>query len=112
MLLELAIALAFSLVEESLGREPWQAAEQRALRDLVLQCQSTSAVLPVEFLYLPLILGGLAVAHQVVLDGENVQQSLDLLCAAKKKRAEWFADTELAEVNDVFEELLTKQMST
>jgi len=110
--LELAIALAFSLIEETLGREPWQASEQRALRDLVLQCQSTGASLPVEFLYLPLVLGGLVVAHDVVLEGEDVQRSLDLLCTAKKTRAEWFADVELAEINDVFEELLTRQMSS
>jgi hypothetical protein len=109
--LELAIALAFSLIEKSLGREPWQYAEQRALRDLILQCQNTGAALPGEFLYLPLILGGLAVAHELVLEGENVQQSLDLLSAAKKKRNEWFADPELTEINDIFEELLTKQRS-
>jgi hypothetical protein len=109
--LELAIALAFPLIEEMLRREPWQAAEQRALRDLVLQCQASGAALPVEFLYLPLILGGLVVARDLVLEGEDVQQSLDLLCTAKKTRAEWFADPELAELNDVFEELLTRQMS-
>jgi hypothetical protein len=109
--LELAIALAFSLIEETLGHQPWLPAEQRALRDLVLHCQNTGAVLPVEFLYLPLVLGGLTVAHELVLEGENVQQSLDLLCAAKKTRAEWFADSELAELNDIFEELLTRQMS-
>jgi hypothetical protein len=109
--LELAIALAFSLVEGSLGREPWLPVEPRALRDLILQCQSTGTPLPVEFLYLPLILGGMVVAHELVLEGEKVQQSLDLLVAAKKKRAKWFADPELAALNDVFEELLTRQMS-
>jgi hypothetical protein len=109
--LELAVALAFALIEETLGREPWQATEQRALRDLIVQCQSTGAPLPVEFLYLPLILGGLVVAHELVLEGENVLESLDLLCAAKKARAESLADPELAEINDVFEELLTRQMS-
>jgi hypothetical protein len=90
---------------------PWPYAEQRALRDLVMQCQSSGAPLPVEFLYLPLILGGLAVAHELTLEGENVQQSLDLLVAAKHNRAEWFADPELGPINDVFEELLTRQMS-
>jgi hypothetical protein len=109
--LELAIALAFALVEETLGREPWLAAEQRALRDLILQCQSTGSDLPVEFLYLPLILGGLVVAHDLAMEGENIQQSLDLLYAAKRKRSEAFADAELAAINDVFEELLTRQMS-
>jgi hypothetical protein len=109
--LELAVALAFALVEESLGREPWLPAEQRALRDLILQCQSTGSDLPVEFLYLPLILGGMVVAHDLAMEGENVQQSLDLLNAAKKRRAASFADSELAAINDVFEELLTRQMS-
>jgi len=75
--LELAVALAFSCIHESLGREPWQYAEQRGLRDHILQCQSTGAALLIEFLYLPLILGGLVVAHELVLKGENLQQSLD-----------------------------------
>ena len=34
-----------------------------------------------------------------------------LLAAAKIKRAEVFADPELSEINDVFEELLTRQMA-
>lgn len=109
--LELAIALAFSLIEEAVGREPWQAAEQRALREWILHCQATGTALPVEFLYLPLILGGLAVAHELALEGENVQQSLDLLSAAKKKRAKTFADPELAVIHDLLKELLTRQMS-
>ena len=108
---ELAVAQAFFLIQCTLGRAPWQVAEQRALRDLILQCQSTGAKLPVEFLYLPLILGGMVVAHELTMEGEDVLQSLDRLAAAKNKRAEAFADPELAEINDVFEELLTRQMS-
>jgi hypothetical protein len=108
---ELAVAQAFVLIRRTLGRAPWQIAEQRALRDLILQCQSTGSELPVEFLYLPLILGGMVVAHEMTMEGEDVLQSLDRLAAAKNKRAEAFADPELAQINDVFEELLTRQMS-
>jgi len=108
---ELAVAQAFFLIRRTLGRSPWQVAEQRALRDLILQCQATGAKLPVEFLYLPLILGGVVVAHDLAMEGEDVLQSLDRLAAAKNKRAEAFADPELAEINDVFEELLTRQVA-
>jgi methyl coenzyme M reductase beta subunit len=34
---------------------------------------------------------------------------LDLLVEAKAKRAEWFADQDLEELNDAFEELITKR---
>jgi len=60
-LLRLAIALSFALVHEALGREPWTIEEQRAVADLVLNCVSQGEPLPVEFLYLPLLLGGLLV---------------------------------------------------
>jgi hypothetical protein len=107
--LELAIALSFSLVEEVLGREVWDVTEQIASRDFIAQCLNAGTPLPGEFLYLPLILGGLIVADELVLDGEDVRQSLSLLASAKAERADCFADQELREFNKVFDLLADRQ---
>ena len=56
--LELAIAQSFSLVEQAVGRQVWNVAEQRAARDFVIESLNTGAPLPIEFLYLPFNPGG------------------------------------------------------
>lgn len=104
-LLQLSIAIGFSLVNETLGREPWTTEEQRALADLILNCARQGEPLPIEFLYLPLLLGGLVVAHETCMPGEDVAQSLQLLDRAKGDRAE-FLDEELHDLNQVFDTLL------
>jgi hypothetical protein len=63
------------------------------------------AALPTEFVYMPLVLGGMAAARELVLDREDVQQSVLALVQAKQARAELFADPELGEVNLMFDRL-------
>ena len=104
-LLRLAIALSFALVSETLGREPWTIEEQRAVADLVLNCASRGESLPIEFLYLPLLLGGLVVAHKMHMPDEDVGHSLQLLARAQSDRTEAF-DEELQELNQIFGTLL------
>lgn len=107
--LELAIALSFSLTEEALQRQVWQPAEQQALREYIVDCLGTGDRLPAEFAYLPLILGGIAAAREVVVGEEDIAESLRLLGGAKKERSQVFADVELRDVNDVFDRLVAKQ---
>jgi hypothetical protein len=104
-LLRLAIAISFALVNDALSREPWTTEEQRAVADLMLDRVNRRASLPVEFLYLPLLLGGLVVAHEMSMPDEDVEHSLQLLTQAKSDRAEAF-DEELTELNQVFDTLL------
>jgi hypothetical protein len=107
--LELAIALSFSLVEEALKRQSWDPVEQRVLRDYIVGRLDSGASLPAEFLYLPLILGGIAVAGEVALGDEGVQESLRMLAKAKAAKAELFADQDLQVLNDTFDRLVAKQ---
>jgi hypothetical protein len=104
-LLRLAIALSFALMDEALGREPWTIEEQRAVADLALNCVSQGESLPIEFLYLPLLLGGLVVAHKMRMPDEDVGHSLQLLARSESDRAEAF-DEELQELNQIFGTLL------
>jgi hypothetical protein len=105
----LAIALSFSLAEEVLQRQVWQPAEQRALREFIVDCLGTGGRLPEEFVYLPLILGGIAATREVVVGQEDIAESLRLLARAKAERSQVFADAELRDVNDVFDRLVAKQ---
>lgn len=106
---ELAVALSFALVDEILQREVWDRTVQLAVRDFIVECLATGAALPGEFLYLPLLLGGIAVSREVVFDGEDVQASLRLLARAKAEKAEVFADPELGELNDAFDRLVARR---
>jgi hypothetical protein len=104
-IVRLAIALSFALVERALKRQPWLPEEQRALADLVIGNLESGNPLPVEFLYLPLLIGGALLMREVVMEGENPQQSLQMLAQAKRERAEDFTG-EAAETGKLFDSLL------
>jgi hypothetical protein len=83
----LAISLSFGLLRQRLRRDVWTLEEQRAVADLVADRVERGGVLPAEFLYLPLLLGGLLVASRVAMPGEKPAQSLALLAQARQKRS-------------------------
>ncbi len=107
---ELAIAVSFTLVEDGLGRELWPGSEQRPVREYITECLGNGATLPAEFLYLPLMLGGIAISDQMMLEGEDLEESLRLLGKSKAEREDLFADPDLATLNDAFDRLLAKQV--
>lgn len=106
-IIRLAIALSFALVERALKRQPWLLEEQRALADLVVGNLESGHSLPVDFLYLPLLMGGALVMREVVMEGEDPQQSLQMLAQAKKERAEDFTG-EATETGELFDSLLAR----
>ncbi|MGQ9599347.1 MAG: hypothetical protein ACUVWZ_08010 [Anaerolineae bacterium] len=91
-MVRLAISLSFGLLRQRLGREPWTLEEQLAIADLVTERVTKGGILSAEFLYLPLLLGGLMLADQVQMPGEELAQSLEILRQARRKRS-----TDLAE---------------
>lgn len=107
--LELAVALSFALVEDELGRELWPVSEQRPVREYITECLGNGDTLPAEFLYLPLILGGIIVSDQLTFEGEDLEESLRLLGKGKAERGDVFADPDLMMLNDAFDRLLAKQ---
>ncbi len=88
----LAIALSFGMLRKRLGRDVWTMEEQVAVADLVQDRVERGGVLPAEFLYLPLLLGGLMVAAEVQMPGEKLTQSLGLLAQARQKRSAELAE--------------------
>jgi hypothetical protein len=100
----LAISLSFGLLRQRLQRDVWTLEEQLAVTDLVADRVECGGMLPAEFLYLPLLLGGLMVAGQVQMPGEKLSQSLDLLAKARQQRSSDLADN--SELTSLFDQLL------
>jgi hypothetical protein len=83
----LACSLSFGMLHQRHRREIWTLEEQTAVTDLVSNRVERGGSLPAEFLYLPLLLGGLMVADKVKLGNEDLAQSLELLGKARQQRA-------------------------
>jgi len=106
---ELAASLSFALIEEMLGSELWSPAEQRAVRAFVADSLGEGKTLPTEFLYLPLVLGGLAVIDRASLEDNEIGESLRLLRKAKDTRTELFDEEDLRELDHAFERVFARQ---
>jgi len=100
----LAVSLSFGMLRQRLNREPWKVEEQVAVADLLTSRVEQGGILPAEFLYLPLLLGGLMVASQMQMPGENLAQSLSLLTKARQQRTADLAEN--PELNELFDRLL------
>jgi hypothetical protein len=105
-LLRLSVALSFGLAAQAIQRQPWELEERRGLIQLIPDTVEAGETLPVEFLYIPLLIGAATVARQVVLNGEDVAHSLGLLRKAKAARADVFNDPDLAQASRVFDQVL------
>jgi hypothetical protein len=109
-LARLAVSLSFGLLHRHLRREPWTHEEQLAVTDLVSERAERGGLLPAEFLYLPLLLGGILVAGEVSMPGEEMAQSLGLLGEAYEKRAADLAEN--PELTAIFQALLRQALSS
>ena len=97
----LAISLSFGLLRQLLKRDAWTLEEQMAVADLVADRVERGGTLSVEFLYLPLLLGGLIVAQQVEMPGEDLKESLELVDQARQERRSELAENpELVKIFD------------
>ena len=100
----LAASLSFGMLHRRLGRDIWTMEEQLAVTDLIADRVERGGTLPAEFLYLPLLLGGLMVASEIQMPGEDPNQSLDLFAKARQQReAEFEHNQELTALLDRLE---------
>jgi hypothetical protein len=82
--------LTFALLRSRLKRDIWNMEEQLAVTGLIAARLEHGGTLPAEFLYLPLMLGGLMVSSQVTMPGENPTQSLAIFTKARQQRGAAF----------------------
>jgi hypothetical protein len=111
-LLRLSVALSFGLVRQALGRHPWIVEERRAVISLVADSVESRQTLPPEFLYIPLLMAGAFISQQVMMYGEEGEDSRRLLEKAKAARADVFDDPDLAEANLIFDRLMDAASQT
>jgi hypothetical protein len=91
-LVRLASALTFGLLRRRRGEDIWDMGEQRALAEFVSGRLESAKPLSAEFLYLPLVVGGLLVGEEVVLPGEKYAESRSLVAVAREGRQPEWAD--------------------
>jgi hypothetical protein len=103
-LTRLAMSLSFGLLRQHAGQDVWSMEEQLAVAELVADRVERGGILPAEFLYLPLLLGGLLIGGQFQMPGEKPGQSLDLLAKARQQRDADLAEN--AELVALFDQLL------
>jgi hypothetical protein len=103
-LAQIACALTFGMLRRELGRDVWAMDEQRAVGEFISQRLEGSQPLSAEFLYLPLILGGLLVGRDLTLPGEDLDESYLLLASARQAREA--ALSENPELGALLDELL------
>ena len=97
----LGISVSFGLLKQRHGRSLWTHEEQLAVSNLVADLVDRGGSLPAEFLYLPLMLGGLLVSSQLQLQHEDLEESITLLRHARLDRhAQLAANPELTALLD------------
>ncbi len=104
-LTRLAISVSFGLLRRRLGRDLWTQEEQLAVASLVTDRVERGGQLPAEFLYLPLLLGGILIADEMEMPGESTAESLGLLREAYQRRGADLAEN--PELVALLQELLS-----
>lgn len=108
-LLRDAIDLAFPLVERHTGESIGTDDEMRAYRERVVETLTSQSGLTVSSVYMPLVIGGMAINDQIGLENENVIETLrGMWVILDERRRECDADTRL--VIDLAEQVVERTL--
>ncbi len=110
--IEMSVALGYSLVENALQRQLWDRYEQKMVREYIINSLTEGSDLMIETLYPSLVLGGLVTAREVTMEGEDVRQSAALLGRARDSRTDPFADPDLQPLKAALDYLLKRQSAS
>jgi hypothetical protein len=109
-LLKLALAISFGLLAQAVGRQLWPLRERQAVIEFVTTNIEAGQPIDPEFLYLPLLMAGVHIAPKIRLEGEDVQHSLMLIKQARQARRDLFLDEDMAQANQLFNQILQKAL--
>lgn len=107
-LLKVTLALSFGLVAQAVGRQLWPLNERQAVANFITANVESGQPIDPEFLYLPLLMAGTYISSKIKLEGEDVQHSLALLKKARQARKDLFLDEDMAQANQVFDQIMKK----
>lgn len=110
-LLKIAVAMGFGLIAKTTGKHHWPLVERQAVADFVATNVVMGEPIEADFLYLPLLMGGIQVASQLVMEGEDPGHSLALLAKASQARPNLFAEDEMAQAKRIYHHMLNKAMN-
>ncbi len=109
-LLKLAVMISFNLVSQAVGRHFWSLAERQAVAHHIAETLEAGNPVDVEFLYLPLLMGGTSIASKLKFEGEDPAHSLALMRKAREARLDLFTDPDMVQAGKVYDHILKKAL--
>ncbi len=107
----LAAAISFGVIAKSLGRQYWSLEERQAVAEHIADCLESGQNLDVEFLYLPLLMGGTQIATKVQLQGESLVDTVALMKTARDERKRLFIDQDMEKADKIYSRILSKALA-
>lgn len=109
-LLKLSVALSFGLIAQAFGRHLWPLEERQVVAHHIADTIDSGEKLDSDFLYLPLLIAGAQIVHKLKLPGEDVRHTVALMAKARQARPDLFAEDEMDQADQIFNQLLTKAL--
>ncbi len=107
-ILRLSVAMGFGLIAQEIGKQLWPLEERQAVGNHIADSIEIGESLDSDFIYLPLLIGGIQIAKKLKLTGEDVNHTLALVQKAKNTRNNVFTDQDMAQAKKVYNHLLKK----
>jgi hypothetical protein len=110
-IVKLATAVSFGVIARASGKQNWSLEERQAVANHIAESIELGQHLDLEFMYLPLLIAGTQISKNVRMQGEDVDNSLALMQAARKARQLLFADDDMTRADKIYNRILTKALA-
>jgi len=107
-IIRLAVATSFSVISKVFKRQYWPLDERLAVGNHIADHLETGQSLDLEFLYLPLLMGGTQIANKVRLQGEDIDHTLALIKRAREARTRLFVDQDMEKADKIYRRILNR----
>lgn len=107
-IIRLAVATSFGVISKSFKRQYWPFDERLAVGNHIADHLETGQSLDLEFLYLPLLMGGTQIASKVRLQSEEIDHTLALIKRAREARTRLFLDQDMEKADKIYRRILKR----
>ena len=105
-IVRLASAVSFGVIARAFGKQNWSLEERQAVANHIADSLELGQPLDPEFMYLPLLIAGTQISKNVRMQGEDVENSLALMQAAREARRMLFSDDDMARADKLYNRIL------